>query len=394
MESGEPLVGATILIKPGSKGTITNFNGEFTISGIKTAKISIEINYLGYNTQTIEKQLESNNKNFIRAKLQPANEALEEVVVTGQAKGATKAMIEQKDAENIKNIVARAQIELFPDMNAAEAMQRIPGITLQRDKGDGKYIQLRGTPPEYTNFNVNGSQIPSPEGDIRHVGMDIISADQIEFIEVSKVLTPDMDGDAIAGSVNIITKTATSETPEIKATLAGGYNNLRGTGNRNLQFSYGQRKGKFGFQVDGSYYQNNQGADNLEFDYVKGPFWSDTTSGVNNLHLQYSDMQLRYYKTKRERTGLSSTIDYQFNDNHKVYIRGMFNEYVDQEDRRRKTYEFEDAVNLNYYLYGGISHDVKNRTKTQKINTLNLGSEHKIGNIDIDAELSFANASR
>lgn len=388
-ETGETLIGANITIKGTKIGAITNMNGVFEIKNINETNISLRVAYLGYEPQEKIMQLTS-GKNFIRVRLQPSSEALEEVVVTEKAEGATKAMIEQKDAVTIKNVVAREQIELFPDMNAAEAMQRIPGITLQRDQGDGKYIQLRGTPPEYTNFNVNGSQIPSPEGDIRHVGMDIISADQIEFIEISKVLTPDMDGDAIAGSVNIITKTVQSETPEIKATIAGGYNNLRGTGNGNLQFSFGQRKNKFGFQVDGSYYQNNQGADNLEFDYVKGPFWSDTTSGVDNIHMQYTEMQLRYYKTRRERTGLSSTMDYQFNKNHKVYIRGMYNEYVDQEDRRRRTYEFEDALNLNNYLYGSISHDVKNRTKTQKVNTLNMGSEHTIGILDIDAEVSYA----
>jgi len=389
----EGLPGATVLIENTTKGTSTNLYGEYRLANIKEDKVRLHFSFIGFEPQTIDADFTGQDKLNIDVVLIPLATQLEQVQITGDASGQVKALIEQKKAENIKNVVSAEQIEQFPDMNAAEAMQRIPGITLQRDQGEGRYVQLRGTPPELTNFNINGEQIPSPEGNVRYVGMDIISADQIEIIEITKVLTPDMDADGIGGTVNIITKKAESEKPEIDATLAGGYNNLRGTNNYQIQFSYGQRYGNFGFNMNSSYYVNNQGADNMEFKYAKGPFWGSQQDSIDNYYVQYREVQLRYYDITRKRMGLSATLDYRFNDNSTVYLRGMFNNFSDNETRYRKIYDLDDAISMKYYLYGGIKHDVKRRTKIQNINTINLGGEHIAGPFKIDYELAYAIAT-
>lgn len=275
-------------------------------------------------------------------------------------------------------------------MNAAEVMQRIPGITLQRDQGEGRFVQLRGTPPELTNFNVNGEQIPSPQGGVRYVGMDIIPADQIEFIEVSKVMTPDMDADGIGGSVNVKTKEAADEIPDVRATLAGGYNNLRQTPNYQLQFTYGQRFGKLGFNLNSSFFENNQGSDNIEYEFAKGPFFGSQDAGKDNYFLQYREVQLRHYDITRTRISVAPTLDFRFNKNSSVYLRAMYNSFTDDETRRRKIYELDDAVSETYYLYGGIVHDVRDRVKQQTLSTLAIGGEHKIGIATIDYQLFYA----
>ena len=278
--TGDPLPGASIVVKGTQKGAVANIEGVFVLKNINQKKIELTVTFMGYEPYTQYHDFSKKNNPFYNISLRPSAAQLDEVVVNEKAKGQVKALLDQKKAENIKNIVSAEQIEQFPDMNAAEAMQRIPGITLQKDQGEGRYVQLRGTPPELTNFNINGEQIPSPEGDVRYVGMDIISADQIEFIEITKVLTPDMDADGIGGTVNIITKKAKSEKPKINATLAGGYNNLRKTNNYQVQFAYGQRYKKFGFNINGSYYRNDQGSDNMEFKYAKGPFWGRDRKSV------------------------------------------------------------------------------------------------------------------
>lgn len=389
----EGLPGATVIIDNSNRGTSTNINGDFRLANIKNQQITLKISFIGFKSKSLEIDFSNQSKQDIKVILTPAATQLEQVQVKGNAEGQIKAFIEQKKAENIKNIVSAEQIEQFPDMNAAEAMQRIPGITLQRDQGEGRYVQLRGTPPELTNFNINGEQIPSPEGDVRYVGMDIISADQIEIIEVTKVLTPDMDADGIGGTVNIVTKRAESEIPEVTATLAGGYNNLRKTGNYQMQFSYGQRYGKFGFNMNSSYYVNNQGADNMEYKYAKGPFWGSQQDSIDNYYVQYREVQLRYYEITRKRMGLSATLDYQLNDDSYIYLRGMFNQFSDNETRYRKIYDLDDAISMKYYLYGGIEHDVKKRMKVQDISTVNFGGEHKAGPFKIDYELAYAYAT-
>jgi TonB-dependent receptor len=392
-ETNSPLTGASIRVLGSNQGAIADKSGNFKIENIKSSNIRIVASYLGHIPDTLSISFDKGNSKNITIELATDSEKMDEVEVEAKAEGQVKAMLEQKRAANIKNVVSSEQIQQFPDLNAAEAMQRIPGITLQRDQGEGRYVQLRGTPPELTNFNINGEQIPSPEGDVRYVGMDIISADQIEFIEVSKVLTPDMDADGIGGTVNIITKKAQSEKPDINATLAGGFNEIRETMSGQVQYSYGQRYKNFGFNMNASYYVNNQGSDNMEFKYSKGPFWGSQDDGKDNYHVQYREVQLRHYTITRARTGLSATMDYEFNKNSNIYLRGMYNNFEDDELRRRKIYDLDDAINLENYLYGGIEHDIRNRIKEQNVSSLNLGGNHEFLGMNIDYEVAYAYAT-
>ena len=392
-QTNEALPGCSIYFLKSGKGISSDVDGQFKISGIRSNDKKLAVSFLGYKVDTLTLKFASERNIKFDIKLKPSSKEIDEIAVRAIAEGQVKAALEQKRAENIKNIVSAEQIEQFPDLNAGEAMQRIPGITLQRDQGEGRYVQLRGTPPEYTNFNVNGEQIPSPEGDVRYVGMDIISADQIDQIEVTKVLTPEMDGDAIGGTVNITTKKATSEIPEIKATLAGGYSELRKTNNYQLNFSYAQRHKGFGFLVNASQFENEYGSENMEFEYVKKPFFGSQEDGEDNYYVQFEDAQLRYYDITRKRTGLSATLDYEFNPNSFIYIRGMYNNFSDYEVRKRKKYTLDDALSETTYLYGGIEHDVKEREKLQNLNTINLGGEHKTDFFTIDYEASYSKAS-
>lgn len=385
------VLGATIWEINTYNATGTDTSGRFILKNISSSPSRIICSVYGFNNDTINvSKSKSNDLVFI---LSPTVESLEEVQITGIATGSLKAFLDQKKAENIKNIVSQEQIKTFPDLNAAEVMQRIPGITLQRDQGEGRFVQLRGTPPELTNFNVNGEQVPSPEGGVRYVGMDMIASDQIETIEVSKVLTPDMDGDAIAGSVNIKTKRATSTTGELNATLSGGYGAIRQSPNYQGQFSYGQRKGKLGFQLNSSYYRNVQGSDNIEFKYVKGPFFGSQDAGRDNYFVQYREVQLRHYDVTRARIGLSPTLDYKFNNKNSIYLQAMYNRFTDHQVRTRKIYSLDDAVSDSYYLYGGVIHDASERTKIQELTSISLGGEHEVWKLKIDYQLFYALAT-
>lgn len=391
-QTGSPLPGVVIETNQVGRGTLTDADGQFLIPDITLPEIIFQVIMLGYEADTISHSFLRNSSPHITIELRPSGLLLESVQVTGKAEGQIRAMIEQQQAENIKNVVSAEQIATFPEMNAAEVMQRIPGITLQRDQGEGRFVQIRGTPPELTSFNVNGEQIPSPEGDVRFVGMDIIPADQIDFIEVSKVMTPDMDADGIGGSVNIKTKEAADEIPDIRATLAGGYNNLRQTPNYQAQFAFGQRTGRFGFNINASYFQNQQGSDNIEYDFVKGPFFGSQDSMENNYFVQFREVQFRHYDITRTRISVSPTFDYRFSEKSYVYMRAMYNSFTDDEIRRRKIYELDDALSYTYYLYGSVTHDSRERVKIQDLGTISLGGEHPLGRLKIDYQLFLASA--
>lgn len=389
-ESGKAVVGATLFIKGQNIGAVSNAKGLFLLQGLPAGEHEIRITSMGYEPKIEKVALKKDEKLELDFTLKPSAEILEDLVIIGRAEGQVRAYEEQREAENIVNVVSEEMIQSFPDLNAADALQRVAGISLQRDQGEGRYVQLRGTPPEFTNFNINGIQLPSPESEIRTVGMDIVNASQIQTIQVAKVLTPDLNADAIGGSVNLVTKRAESKIPEINALIAGGFNNLRTSPNGELQFTYGQRKGRFGFLLNSNLNYTNQGADNIEFKYEKGVFFGNDET--DNYHIQYNEVQLRHYDLIRQRTGLSATLDYYIGRNNFVYITGMYNSFVDDEIRRRKVWTLDDALSERSYLYGGIEHDLRDRVEEQLLSVVNIGAEHKFAEAELDYEISFAEA--
>ncbi len=299
-----------------------------------------------------------------------------------------KALDFMKNADNILSIITLQQIKLFPDVNAAEAVQRISGVTLQRDQGEGRFVQLRGTPPQLTNFNVNGEQIPSPEGDVRFVGLDVISADQIDKIEVTKALTPDMDGDGIAGTVNVVTKTAVSNQPKVSVSAAGGYNNLATSANQHIaSFSFSQRIGKHGLVFGANSYESNQGAHNMEFNYTKRPTQED-----NVFQPVYNDIELRNYAVNRKRLGLNASYVYYLSEQSKLNIKAMFSSFSDDEDRQRLVYSFGSGtiINPTQTREATINREIRSRLKIQTLKTVNIDGSHVINRWEINYGIAIS----
>jgi TonB-dependent receptor len=366
-ENMEPLTGATILIAGTSTSTATNLNGEYQFY-VNTGNLKLTVRYLGYQDTVISVTVGANELKVLNIVMRSRQQALRNVTVTGYTQGQAKALNQQKNADNIKNIVAADQIGKFPDPNAAEALQRVPGVNIERDQGEGRYVSVRGLAPQFTNTSVNGEQIPSPEASVRYVALDAIPSDQLASIEVSKALTPDMDGDAIGGSINLITRSAQSRTAEFSGSLGGGYNNLMRKGNVQGQLQYGQRFGKnekFGLLLNSNYYQNHLGSDNVE------------------RAIQDNEVELRDYELVRTRLGLSSSLDYRFNNKNEIYFRTLYSRFTDREWRRRYVFKPEDEE---------IEKLTKDRFESQSVLSLNAGAKHIFKGflLDYEAQYSYA----
>ncbi|PIB34004.1 hypothetical protein BFP72_00435 [Reichenbachiella sp. 5M10] len=368
--SGEPLPGATVLIDSTSQGTITDLNGEFTLR-LKSGTQSLLIKYLGY--KDFVTKIDPAQSSSIEVQLTELQPELLEVTIYGALQGQQKALNQQKNAGNIKNIIAADQIGRFPDPNVAEAIQRMPGVTLQRDQGEGRYVIVRGLAPQFTNISVNGEQIPSPEAGVRFVALDAIPADQLSSIEVSKTLTPDMDGDAIGGSVNLVTRKAKSSKAEIQGTAVGGYNHLMGKYNAQGSLLVGKRFGaeeKLGVLINGSHFFTDRGSDNWERDG--------------------DDIELRDYALRRTRSAISGTVDYRLNDNSEIYLRGIYNTFSDREVRRR--YVMVPNTDDSPFEDNEIERLTKDRFERQDISSVNLGGKHTLPGFSINYEVSYAKA--
>ncbi len=286
--------------------------------------------------------------------------------------GQAKALNRQKNAINITNIVASDQIGRFPDKNAAEATQRIPGVSLNRDMGEGRYIIIRGTEARLNSTTVNGERIPSPEAGVRNVALDTIPADLLESIEVSKALRPDMDGDSIGGTVDLVTRRAPEET-RVSVALGAGYSALMEETAPNGSFTFGGRVGdekKWGLLLTGSASDTKRGADNIEPEYDDGDL---------------GELQFRDYTTERERYGVTADIDYKASQRSNYYLRGLWTNYVDTELRRRKTMVVEDDE---------LERDIKDRTQESLINSISFGGENTIGeSMVVDYRLMYNKSS-
>lgn len=371
VSNSRPLMGVNVIVEDMSIGTVTDRNGNYVLK-IPEGKHELSFNYLGFKSKTISIDLDQDQ---IAETVELKNDVsvISEVTINVNRYGQAKALNEQKNADNIRNVISSDQIGRFPDQNVAEALQRVPGITITRDQGEGRFVQIRGTNPNLNSISINGEQIPSPEGDARFIALDVIPSNVLSTIEVNKAITPDMDGDAVGGSVNLKTLTPIEGQTIFNVTAASGYNNLVQDQSPILAqgaLTYGKRFGKdekFGFLVSGSYDLDNRASNNNEMDYDDG---------------ELQEIELRDYELTRERLGLTTSFDYKFSPYSKVYLNAIYNRFGDQEYRRSMKIE-TDAT----------EREVKDRYEVQSIFNLSFGGEHPLGeNFDIDYMLSYSYA--
>jgi TonB-dependent receptor len=386
-ENNLGMPGANIFIESIMTGTITDVNGEFILQDIPEGDYTLLVSFIGYADQNIDVSVSNNKTSEVRTSLEPGVMLGDEILILGdRLKGQAKALNQQKNNMNITNIVASDQLGRFPDANVGDALKRIPGITMQNDQGEARDIIVRGLAPQLNSVTINGERIPSAEGDNRRVQMDLIPSDMIQLIEVNKALTPDMDADAIGGSVNLVTRSAPGGS-RISGTLASGYNGLSGKPIWTGAFIYGDRffNNKLGAVLSVSYNNHNFGSDNIEAEWVED----------DNLGPVIDEYQLRTYKVQRVRRSFSLGLDYEINPNHTLYLSGMYNWRDDWENRYvfavtdlGDAFENGDisAIAPNQYQgIGTVERETKAGLDTDRIKSRRL-EDQRMANISLRGE--------
>lgn len=394
------LPGAAVLLDNGKQYTVSNTSGYYEFLNIPEGKYTLTVDYIGYTSLKQEVEVVSGQNKVLNLSLSTDVETLEGIVVIGERlKGQAKALNQQMNNSNVSNVISADQVGRFPDSNIGDALKRVPGITMQNDQGEARNIVIRGLAPGLNSVTLNGDRIPSAEGDNRNVQMDLIPSDMISSIEVNKTLTPDMDADAIGGSVDLITR-ASPYGERISATLAGGYSPIREKGNYVGSFVYGNRflDSKFGMILSGSYNSNNFGSDNVEAVWAKDKF--------DNVYL--SEYDIRKYDVQRVRRSFSGAFDYKINDNHTIYASVMYNWRDDRENRYRVRYRSikpkYDADNNIVDFTGDIRRETKGgldngrnknaRLEDQRIQNYALSGTHLwSSNLDMDWSVNYSRAS-
>lgn len=396
-EANLPLAGATLHLND-QPIMVTDQDGFFTIANLPTGDYRVKTTYIGFVTDEQEVTISAGNATTMTAILKPGVQ-LAEVAVVSQLRGQARALNQQKTAINVTNVIAADQIGRFPDQNIGDALKRIPGVNVQYDQGEARFGNIRGTAPQLSNIMINGERIPSAEAEIRSVQLDLIPADMVQAVEVSKAVTPDMDADAIGGSVNLVTRAAPAQR-RISGTLGGGYNLLAEEPTFNGSLIYGDRfaDGKLGLIVSGSYFDNNLGSDNVEAEWT---FDDDNDNDIFDAgERDYpEEIQIRQYYLQRIRQSYSIGLDYKIDPKNTLFLRGIYNRRKDWENRYRSVFkDIEETepgqwvAELERQTKSGTSAEKFARLEDQSMFNFALSGEHLFGNLTTNWSVNYARA--
>jgi TonB-dependent receptor len=330
--AGGGLPGARITLDPGGENAVADDQGNFIFSNLPAGAYTLKVAVLGFEdfSQAVTVTAGGTAEEHAVLKVSSTQENVQ--VYAGREKGEVEAMNQQLSADNILESLPVEVITSLPNVNIADSVGRLPGVTLERDEGEGKYVQIRGTEPRLSNLTVDGINIPAPESAVRNIKLDTIPAALVGSIQVSKTLLPNMDGDAIGGTVDLITRAA-GDQPFYSVSLMGGHTPIISDGDSNIdQFTaaIGKRFGankRFGIFLGASYDYNGRGIDDIEPAPTTSQLNGEDASGPIYAVLPTADF--REYHYDRRRIGFAGTADYQFAPGSVLFIRGLFSEFQD-----------------------------------------------------------------
>src|ERR1700723_2000457 len=267
--NGAVVPGAQIVLAPTGASGATDAEGAFSIHNVKPGTYTATVTYVGFGPSVSTVVLTGGQTFTLNVTLSIGGKN-EQVTVTDNLTGDAAAINEQRVSENILNVQTDVEIQSLPNANIADAVGRMPAVTLQRNEGEGQYVQIRGTEPRLSNTTIDGVIVPGPDPDVRQVDLDTIPADLVGSVAINKTLSANQDGDAIGGSVDLRIKQATSERPSLFIEGTGGFTPIENprqvftiNSSTGMRFGHRDRTGshRFGLEMGYSYDSNGRGID-------------------------------------------------------------------------------------------------------------------------------------
>src|SRR3954471_15243028 len=206
--NGQVLRGAAIQVEGTNLETVSDLQGDFLLTNVPAGHRTLVVTYLGTADLRYAIDVATSQHLTLTLGLGGQVTTMEQFTVLSLREGQAKALNQQKNSDTVVNIIGADSIGRFPDPNTAEALQRVVGVSLELDTGEGRYINVRGVSSEYNSVTSDGQQVLSNNPGSRTVNLNVIPSNQISQIEVIKSKTPDMIADGIGGSVKLVNKSA------------------------------------------------------------------------------------------------------------------------------------------------------------------------------------------
>jgi TonB-dependent receptor len=381
-KSGGLLLGALVSVQPGGYRAVTDVQGQFNISGLEAASYTITVSYSGFSSFSKKVELSAGQTVSVNAVLQVAA-ADQSISVHGDLQGEAEQIQVQKTSEDIVNVISADVITSLPNANIADAVGRLPGVTLERDEGEGKYVQVRGTEPRLTNVTIDGINVPSPEVAVSQIKLDVIPADLVESVVLEKTLSASQDGNAIGGTVDMRLKNA-GDQPTFILNGMGGYTPIIGgrylgqigatVGNR-----FGPDK-KFGALIGFTYDYNGRGIDDIEPAI-------DTCCATP----LYDSIDLREYRYQRTRWGLAGGADDRLSKDSDIYLHYFYSDFKDYGNKWVYTLTNDGVCGPSLPTQCGDVFSTSQRTPDYSILSVSGGGKHVFSNSWIAWDVSASN---
>ena len=428
--TGEPLIGSVIEVKelPSVK-TTTGLDGSFTLHELPDkGRYTLVVRYISYKTREIP--VDVSDKGIVNITLDEDSHELGEVVIKGHKEyhSDRSAIDMEKTAGNVLNVMSQQSIQLSPDVNVASVLQRVSGVTMERDaSGEASYAILRGMDKRYNYTLVNGVKIPSPDDKNRYIPLNIFPSDLMDRLVVSKSLTADMEGDAAGGVVDMVMKDAPSHF-QIQANAAVGASDYFWKDSRDyLTSNRSDYTHKAPYEVNGPEYKATTS------DFASGPtqisrhsmpapnfvgglsignrFWKDrigvmlagsiqntfrgTERTYNSVKMASGEqamyiysLQHRYYSIHDLTAGVHAKVDLQLENNkfewYNMYVR-----------TNSKGVRYNNSVNTEYISSDSYTQDDETRSlsQTQSIFATHIkGTHHLTKDFTVDWAGIFSQA--
>ena len=399
-QTGDYLVGATVLVKNTLLGASTNTEGNFRLVNVPAGGQTLVISYLGFNSQEVPVTVQGAAE-MPDITLETNNAALGEVLVTGLRRSQLQSISQKRDALSIKEVITANETGRLPDINVAEATQRVSSVSIETNRGEGQFVSIRGIQPSLNNVTLNGTTLASTTNS-RATALDLMPTEVISSIEIIKTTTPDMEGNAIGGTVNINTLSAFSRAkPFLNASLDGIYQpqqvDLSGFDETKMPFraavTGGKRFGKkqnFGAVVSANFFRRDFSASMLDPD---GWEW--------NKYFYPNEIELQIEDIERDRLGLSADFEFRPTDKNSIYFKTLYT----HTNEIQKNSEFEltmqiddDVAPLEQTQYTGRfasgSGELDQAYTDQKENlySYTLGTRNRFGRLSTNVYGTFSRA--
>ncbi len=388
-DTGEPLAGATVLIRGTNIGTSTDVEGRYRLRRVPVGDQTVVVQYVGY--ESIEEAVTLQRGEELRkdASLRITLLELDGVNVVARAIGQAGAFNKQRNAPNIVQVASDEQIQRFPDLNVSDALRRMPGISTEEFRGEATAMYVRGMAPGLNTVTLDGERLATTGTTDRDVGLTGISSDLVGAIEVTKAITPDMDADAVGGSVNLVANRPVGDQRVFDISASGGWHNHAGVGNPKASVHYGRSSGNLSYIFRGNISRENRRMDDIRHFWGEQEFNGQTIDNI-------TQMRIGAYEFQTDRYALSGRVDYRFNDRNSIFVRGLYNlrdkEGIRHQFRIRQDRGDVVALNDNLYTLEGVRVEPIGRRNAIRntLSSLTIGGESDFNRMTMDYSATYS----